>query len=197
MSDNIRVFLAIELPDGAKDILAGLLNQVTRARVNGLKPVRPANVHITLKFLGDVDVDQVELITDAVTKVSKGIRPFAVKMDGVGVYPSSKNARVLWVGLDGVTALREAQERIDGVLNRIGVQRESRRFDPHLTIARLHDRTPATDRRRATEALFSAEFTSGLPIPVDNVSLIRSVLLPDGPDYTRLAHIPLGSCNGA
>lgn len=197
MSDSIRAFLAFELPDEAKKDLAGLLHQVANARINGLRSVKPNNVHITLKFLGNVEADQIASITGAVAQVSKGIRPFVVKMGGVGVYPSSKNARVLWVGLDGdVNALRDVQSRIDGGLERVGVERESRRFSPHLTIARIRDRTSPTDRLRATEALFSAEFNPGPSFQVETVSLIRSDLLPEGPNYTPLAHIPLGASNG-
>ncbi len=198
MNDHIRAFLAIELPDEVKTTLARLIDDVTRARVNGLKPVKPKNVHITLKFFGDVKTEQVKSITNVITNASRGIRPFTVKLGGVGVYPNNKNARILWVGLDGEMApLQDAQRRIDGALRRIGIEPESREFSPHLTIARIRDRTPPTDRRRATEALFSAEFNPGLSIPVKNVSLVRSVLLPDGPEYMRLAHIPLTGSNGA
>lgn len=197
MNDNIRAFLSIELPDEVKTALTRLIDQVALARVNGLKPVKSDHIHITLKFFGDVTTEQVKSITSVVTAASKGIRPFTVKLGDVGVYPNSKNARVLWVGLDGnVAPLHQALQHIDKTLDRIGIEPESREFSPHLTIARIRDRTPASDRRRATEALFSAEFNSGLSIPVKYVSLMRSVLLREGPEYMRLANISLGGGNG-
>jgi 2'-5' RNA ligase len=190
--------LAIELPDEVKTALARLIRDVTRSRVSGLKPVRPDNVHINLKFLGDLEIEQVEAITRVVTQAAASIRPFTVKLGGVGAYPNNKNARVLWAGLDGdVVPLRQAQRRLDRAMEGVGVKRDSREFSPHVTIARIRDRTQSTDRRRATEALFSAEFTPGLAFPVANVSLIRSVLLPEGPDYMRLAHIPLLGASAA
>jgi 2'-5' RNA ligase len=197
MSDNIRAFLSIELLGEVKTALARLVDEVAGARVNGLKPVKSDHLHITLKFFGDVTTEQVKSITNVVTTASKGIRPFTLKLGGVGVYPNSKNARVLWVGLDGdVGPLQDAQRRIDKALERIDIEPESREFSPHLTIARIRDGTLSGDRRRATEALFSAEFNSRLTIPVNSVSLVRSVLLPEGPEYMRLADISLGGNNG-
>jgi 2'-5' RNA ligase len=104
MSDSVRAFLSVELPKEVKTAIARFVDEVARVRVNGLKPVKRDHVHITLKFFGDVKTEQVKSITNVVTTASKGIRPFTVKLGRVGVYPNSKNARVLWVGLDGDSA---------------------------------------------------------------------------------------------
>ena len=88
--------------------------------------------------------------------------------------------------------LQDAHRHIETGLKQISIEPDSREFSPHLTIARIRDRTPHNERRRAAEALFSAEFRSGLPVPVDRFSLMRSILLPEGPQYTSLTEIPLG-----
>ncbi len=193
MRDDIRAFLAVQLPDDVTAALGHLADQIARAGVGGLRPVRPENMHLTLKFFGNVDARQVEAIVDTVTHTAKTIRPFTLRLGNVGAYPNNRSPRVLWVGLDGdVALLQDAHRRVETALKQIGIKPDSREFSPHLTIARIRDRASHTERRRAAEALFSAEFRSGLPVPVDRISLMRSILQPEGPQYTSLAEIPLG-----
>lgn len=193
MRDDIRAFLAIKLPDDVAAALGHLAEQVAQARIGGLRLVRPENMHLTLKFFGNVNARQVDSIIDTLTYTLKTIRPFTLRLGNVGAYPNTKSPRVLWVGLEGdVAPLQDAHRRIETALGQIAIEPDSREFRPHLTIARMRDRTSLAERRKAAEALFSAEFRSGLLFSVDRISLIRSVLLPDGPQYTSLAEIPLG-----
>ncbi len=192
MRDDIRAFLAIQLPDDVTAALGHLADQMAQARVGGLKPVRPENIHLTLKFFGNVNARQVESIVDTVKLVAKSIRPFTLRLGNVGAYPNNRSPRVLWVGLDGdVALLQDAHRRIETALKQIAVKPDSREFTPHLTIARIRDRASRIERRNAAEALFSAEFRSGLLVPVERISLMRSVLLPEGPQYTSLAELSL------
>lgn len=192
MRDDIRAFLAIQLSDDVMTALSHLADQLAQARVRGLKPVRPENMHLTLKFFGNVNARQVDSIVDIVTHTVKSVRPFMLKLGNVGAYPNNKSPRVLWVGLDGdVAPLQDIHHRIEAALEQIAIKPDSRDFSPHLTVARIRDRASYTERRRAAEVLFSAEFRSGLSVPVDRFSLMRSVLQPEGPQYTSLAEIPL------
>ncbi|MYB49308.1 MAG: RNA 2',3'-cyclic phosphodiesterase [Dehalococcoidia bacterium] len=193
MRDDIRAFLALRLPDDVTAALGHLTDQMTQARVGGFKPVRPENMHLTLKFFGNINVRQVESIVDTVTHTVKSIRPFTLRLGNVGAYPNNRGPRVLWVGLDGdVAPLQDFHRRIEAALGQIDIKPDTREFRPHLTIARIRDHASHADRRKAAEALFSAEFRSGLLIPADRISLIRSVLQPQGPQYTSLAEIPIG-----
>ena len=193
MTDNIRAFLAIRLPDDVTAALGHLTDQMAQARVGGLKPVRPENMHLTLKFFGNINARQVESIVDTVTHTAESIRPFTLRLGNVGAYPNNRSPRVLWVGLDGdVAPLQDTHRRIESALGQIAIKPDSREFRPHLTIARIRDRTPHNERRRAAEALFSAEFRSGLSVPVNRLRLMRSILQPEGPQYTSLAEIPMG-----
>ena len=192
MPDDIRAFLAIQLPDDVTAALGNLSNQVARARIGGLKPVRPENMHLTLKFFGNVNAREVDSIIDVVTIATKSIRMFTLRLGNVGAYPNNRSPRVLWVGLDGdVASLQDAHRRIENALEQIAIKSDSREFRPHLTIARIRDRASYIERRKAAEALFSAEFRSGLPILVDKVTVMRSVLLPEGPQYSSLAELSL------
>ena len=193
MRDDIRAFLAVRLPDDVTDALGHLADEMARARVGGLKPVRPHNIHLTLKFFGNINARQVDSIVDTVTHTVKSIRPFTLRLGNVGAYPNIRSPRVLWVGLDGdVAPLLDAHRQIETALKQVSIRSDSREFSPHLTIARIRDRTTHNERRRAAEALFSAEFRSGLSVPVDRFSLMRSILKPEGSHYSSLAEIPLG-----
>ena len=193
MTDNIRAFLAIRLPDDVTAALGHLTDQMAQARVGGLKPVRPENMHLTLKFFGNINARQVESIVDTVTHTAESIRPFTLRLGNVGAYPNNRSPRVLWVGLDGdVAPLQDTHRRIESALEQVGIKPDAREFRPHLTIARIRDHASHAERRRAAEALFSAEFRSGLSVPADRISLIRSILQPEGPQYTSLAEIPIG-----
>lgn len=193
MTGNIRAFLAIPLPDDVTAALCHLAEQVAQARIIGLKPVRLENMHLTLKFFGDLNAGQVESIVDTVTHTVKTIRPFTLRLGNVGAYPNNRSPRVLWVGLDGdVAPLQDTHRRIESALGQIAIKPDSREFRPHLTIARIRDRTSHNERRRAAEALFSAEVRSGLSVPVNHLRLMRSILRPEGPQYTSLAEIPIG-----
>ncbi len=196
MTDDIRAFLAIELPEDVKSILRELTERLDRAGIGGLKSVRPENIHLTVKFFGNVSANRVDSIVGALTPAARGIQPFTLRLGNVGAYPNSRNPRVLWVGLDGdVVSLREAHRRIENALGDINIKPDSRRFSPHLTVARLRDRASPSERRRAAELLLNAAYQTGHPITVERLSLMRSILRPEGPQYTTLADIALGHGN--
>ena len=192
MSDSIRAFLAIELPPQVKDALASLVEEIGRADIPGLRLVRPEGIHLTLKFLGDVPVDQVDSIVAALSQIAGEHRPFTLRLGGVGVFPNRSSARVLWVGVEGeITPVLSLQRQIETALAALGFPRERRRFSPHLTVGRIRDGTSRADRRRAAEALCSAQLEPGLRIVGDSAVLMRSILLPSGAVYERLASAPL------
>ena len=192
MTESVRAFLAIELIDEVKGALAHLVEELRRAEVRGLRPVKPEGMHLTLKFLGDVPRAQVELLVAEVSRVVVEVREFAVELGGVGVFPDGTAPRVLWVGVEGdLTSLRLLHRCMEEALQGLAYGRERRDFSPHLTLARISDRAPSAERRRAREALSSAGWEPGLRVDVEAVSLIRSVLLPQGARYQRLALMPL------
>ncbi|MDE2715986.1 MAG: hypothetical protein OXI33_03085, partial [Chloroflexota bacterium] len=91
MRDDIRAFLALRLPDDVTAVLGHLTDQMAQARVGGLKPVRPENMHLTLKFFGNINARQVESIVDTVTHTVKSIRPFTLRLGNVGAYPNNRS----------------------------------------------------------------------------------------------------------
>ena len=192
MTETLRVFVAIELPQHATDALADLVRELGRARVRGLAPVRPHGIHLTLKFLGDVPGAEIDPMVAELSRVVRVSRAFTLTLDGVGVFPGGGEPRVLWVGVDGdLPRLLEVQRGIEGVLAGLGHPGGDREFSPHLTVARVRRGTPPAERRRARDALFSAPWVEGLRIDVASISLMSSELSPEGTRYHRLALMPL------
>ncbi|MBM3935427.1 MAG: RNA 2',3'-cyclic phosphodiesterase [SAR202 cluster bacterium] len=187
-SETVRTFLAIELPDEAKKALGALIDQMERVRVSSLRPVDLEGAHLTVKFLGDLTTDRIDAVSRRMSDVAGDSKPFTLRLGGVGAFPNSRSPRVLWIGIEWDTeSLRTLQNRMEASLEGIGFPREVRPFHPHLTLARIGDRATPQDRRRVTEALFSADIQAGRPIRVSGISLMRSTLLPTGAHYDRIA----------
>ena len=192
MRETIRAFLAVELAPDVRAALVDLIEQLGRSGLRGLRLVRPENIHLTLKFLGDVPVDQVDAIVAAVSRVAATHSPFELKLGGAGVFPNRRAARVLWVGIEGhLSPLILLRQQLDESMVSLGFASDSRVFSPHLTVGRIKDGARASDRERAAEFHLSSRIESGLPVGVESVGLIRSTLHPDGATYRRLASLAL------
>ncbi len=196
MRQPVRAFVAIELPDRAKDALARVVGELRAARLGGLRAVRPEGIHLTLKFLGDVPADRIDAIGAAAERAARQHAPFALELSGVGAFPSGRAPRVLWAGiagdLDGLGAL---QASVDGCLADLGFARERRAFNPHLTLARLRDSASREERSRALCVLRAAQPREAMSLDVDAIALFQSTLTPGGAVYRRLLRVPLaGAC---
>ena len=141
MSSTVRAFLAIELDSGPRSAVAGVIDTLVKARLPGLRPVRPERVHVTVKFLGNIDAGQVEAVTNAVSRTASEHDPLSLRLGPTGAFPNTRAPRVLWIGLEGdVTLLRSLQGAMEDPLAGLGFERERRGFSPHLTVARIRGR---------------------------------------------------------
>ena len=185
--EQIRCFIAIELPAELKLKLAQLEAQLKAEEQPWVKWVRPDSIHLTLKFLGNIAVDMTAAITGAIEESARGIIPFHLRASELGVFPNLKRAQVAWVGMSGeVDKLSQLQERLESNLTPLGFTPESRSFTPHLTLARLSNRASLDDRQRFGKLIASTRFEAG-DIEVDAISLIRSQLTRGGAIYSRLS----------
>ena len=190
--DEIRAFIAIELPAGLKSRLKDFEQKLRTPETRCAKWVDPGSIHLTLKFLGNVKVKTVEEIKQGLMADASGGRPFTLKTAETGCFPNLRRPRVFWMGLSGdVDRLLELQARIDESTARLGFPREERPFTGHLTLARLRDDCTPADRSAFTEFVGGFQMEP-FSVPVAAVSLIRSQLRPEGAVYTRLAECRLG-----
>ena len=196
-SERVRLFLAVELPREIKEALDRIVADVRGAGIRGLRAVNPEGIHLTLKFLGEVDRSRIERIVDEARRVARAHRPFTLELEGLGGFPSGDAPRVLWVGITGDTEpMLALQRELEEALEPLGFSKERREFRPHLTFARVGERSSTADRRRASKILEAIHLGPGLQIPVSGLSLMRSTLLPGGARYDRLAIMPFDADSG-
>jgi 2'-5' RNA ligase len=191
--EEIRSFIAIELPEEAKKGLSKLRKKVERDEHRFVKWVDPGGIHLTLKFLGNIPFKQVTEITKAIEEAAQGISPFHLEISGLGAFPNLKQARVFWVGIGGeMDKLSRLQQNIDSALAVLGFAKEERSFVPHLTLARIREGASPPERRSFGELVGSTIFEDKYPVEVEAIRLMRSQLMPTGAIYTCLSVVGLG-----
>ena len=191
--ERVRVFVAVELPGEVKAEFASLTSSIDALGVKGARTVRPNGIHITLKFLGDVNVELIPEIQSAMDDAASRAVPFDLSLGNPGSFPNPGAARVLWVGVAGdFGRLNLLQKAVERSLSDIGFKRERRRFNPHITAGRIRDSVSRADRRLVTDTLFSHEYARP-SFRVESISLMRSILRPDGAIYEPTYTVGLAS----
>jgi RNA 2',3'-cyclic 3'-phosphodiesterase len=135
---NIRLFVAMPLPQPLKDILKADL-ELLKKQYPFQKWVHPQDLHLTLVFLGDMDPSSIDAVADRLREAAAGRPPFPLRLEEAGVFGPPRSPRVLWAGLQGeVAGLRELQARVSDCLTSLGYTPEERAYSPHLTLARQY-----------------------------------------------------------
>lgn len=190
--ETVRSFVAIELPQELRRELAELVDRLKSGGQTGVRWVDPWGIHLTLKFLGDVAVDRVDDIIDALAEAARGVPYFRLSVGGLGVFPNPRRVRVAWVGVSGeMEVLQRLQQRVESGLVPLGFAAESRGFTPHLTLARVRERVSPEERLRFGQLMSSAGFEAESPVSVDAVHLMRSQLSSQGAIYSRIKSVSL------
>jgi 2'-5' RNA ligase len=183
----MRCFLAIEVPAAIRRQLAQLQERL-RPQVGGVAWARSEQMHLTLKFLGEVpDADVPEAIEAARSAVG-GFGSFDLTVAGAGCFPPSGSARVLWVAVHSPPELLACQQECEHAFESLGIPPENRSFHPHLTLGRVKDFHAGRSARAAIEQV--ADFEAG-GFTARELVFFQSVLQRTGPIYTALARIPL------
>jgi 2'-5' RNA ligase len=184
----IRTFVCVEMPGAIRDGMEQLQLKLKQAGAE-VSWVKPSNIHLTLKFLGDVPRPKIQGVCSAVERAAHVIEPFEIEVSGTGCFPSMSSPRVLWVGLSQVSnELKQLHAVLENELAGEGFARETRRFAPHLTIGRLRSQrhAPALADRLKAAGFEAVRFQA------NEIIVMRSDLKPTGALYTPQAIIPLG-----
>jgi 2'-5' RNA ligase len=184
--DPIRAFVAVELSPEAREQAAKAIEGLRGLLGDDVRWVHPEKLHLTLKFLGDVDPDQVPKLAQRVAAKLVGESSFDVALGGLGSFPSARAARVVWLGVSaGAAPLARLARKVDAAAARLGVPRERRPYRAHLTLGRL--------RRPGHVPLERAAPPDSVSFPVNEVVLFESRLSSSGSTYVPLVRLPLGS----
>ena len=190
---KVRSFIAIPVSD------AGIRALVEAVR--GLEPeigrhvrwVRPEGIHLTLKFMGDIQITTAEKILEILPTVTAGFGPFRVAIKGLGVFPNLRRPRVLWAGLDGdIEILSELQLAVDEAVGKLGLPKEQRAFSPHLTLGRVRRDVSDGQLRKIGEAMSTTVSPETVEWTADTVNLMRTELDPAGSRHYLVGSASLG-----
>lgn len=185
----MRTFVAIEIPSEVRAAISALQSEL-RGADSDVSWTRPEIVHLTLKFLGEIEESRIPEIQRACESIGQKSSPFRLVLNGPGAFPDSRRPRVLWVGLSGETAqLIQLQVSLEEGLSKVGFARDEKPFLPHLTIGRVRS-------NRNTRALMSLARKYDLPalsFVASEIELMRSQLHPTGARHTCLAKAAFGN----
>lgn len=183
----MRLFVALEIPEDVRRTLEELMAKLRPAAPRA-RWVRAKNIHVTLKFIGEVSPAKVEPIRS----VLSGVRldaPVSFRFRGLGFFPSEGRPRVFWAGMNASENLAPLAVSIEAGLEPLGIPRESRHFTPHLTLARFSEPRSVPKLLEAVAPFRETEFGGTTTF---EFHLIESHLKPGGAEYTRLATFPFG-----
>lgn len=185
----IRTFIAIELPAVILDKIRMVQTGLKKTIHGMIRWVRPENIHLTLKFLGDVSLSDIESIKRAMALKTIDFPPFNLEVRGLGSFPDVTRPRVIWLGINGDTgALLAMQKEIDEELSCLGFPKDDRPFRPHLTLGRVKVSKGIIGLARAVED--GGTLAAGT-FGVEKVIMFKSELLSQGAIYKKLAVFPL------
>lgn len=184
-----RAFIAIEIPEDIKLQLKQVQERLKQG-LTGVNWARPEGIHLTLKFLGNIDEEMISRIGDSMKKATERSSVFSIRLSGLGIFPGPRFPRVVWIGVkEGGEDLKGLNRAIDKTMDKLGFSAEEREFRPHLTLGRVRSQERRDELLKAIEELQNFETGS---FEAREVSLIKSDLKPGGAVYTKLLTVPLG-----
>jgi 2'-5' RNA ligase len=190
---TVRTFIAVELDEELRDNLRHIQDRLAEQVAPGsVRWVRPEGIHLTLKFLGDTTVDQLEEVKAALARAAADVGPFTFTVTGLGCFPNSRRPRVAWVGIQELTGtLARLRDAVEEHVAPLGFPTEKRPFSPHLTLGRVHRRASKSEVREIGEVVATSTIGIVDEMTVTSVSYIKSDLQPRGAVYTTLSEAAL------
>lgn len=187
----LRAFIAVELPLEIRQAVYHHTSKLREEIGDLVRWVPMENMHLTLKFLGDVSPPNVELLSQMLHAETDLFNCFDLRFHGLGSFPNLKRPRVIYIGIQAPAVLESLHRGIESASRRLGYESEERGFSPHLTIGRVRQNVAATEQQAIRHALEHTKIDSLGSARVDSVQLFKSDLRPTGSVYTRLYSAPL------
>ena len=190
MKQTARTFIAVDMDPSVRGSAARLIRALAASQAD-VRWVEPHNLHLTLKFLGEVPLEEIPAVCSAVERAVAGIEPFRLELLGAGAFPNARRPRTLWLGAgEGQVQMAAVQQSVEHGLKKLGYRPEGRKFKTHLTLGRVRRAGPGLARLSDLLAEH-ASFQAGASV-VEEVVVFASELTPEGPVYTALGRAELG-----
>ena len=183
----LRAFIAVEIPPKIHQAIENKTASMQAAlNASLVRWVPSANIHLTLKFLGDISPTNVEMLSQMLSVEVSQHQAFGMGFEGLGAFPNSKRPRVIWIGIQAPAGLEALQHGIEAAAAKLGYPVEKRPFSPHLTIGRVKQNINSIGMKKIRTALEETQVGSLGTMQVTAVHLFKSDLKPSGAVYTRL-----------
>ncbi len=180
---TLRTFIAVEIDDDTRNKISQIQNSFKNHKT-GIKLVAPNNIHITLIFIGNIEISKISEIDKELQSFISAIKPFEILPKKIGYFPNIKNPKIIWIGIeDGKEILIKLNEKIKPLLKNCKITTEDRDFHPHITIGRIKSSNNTEKLKTVLLNLPEQRFN---PIYINSISLIESNLTPEGPQYKTI-----------
>ncbi|MFC1624541.1 RNA 2',3'-cyclic phosphodiesterase [Candidatus Omnitrophota bacterium] len=186
--NTIRTFIAVEIDPSNKQKISEVIAQLKRAD-SDIKWINESQMHLTLKFLGNIEKSSVQKISDIIKPIADSFNAFMIQFSQIGAFPNMRHPRVIWLGIDkGSESLKLLNKEIETGLEKNGFQKEGREYKAHLTLGRVKS---LKNIQEAMRLLSEISFEPQSEIKITRLVLFQSTLTPKGAIYTPLAEFPL------
>ena len=178
---QVRAFLAIDLDDDLKPKINRIIKEFKGIDTR-IKYVELANLHLTLKFFGDIDTNGLALLEEKIAQVVSDFEPFDIRIKGCGAFPNKNHIKVIWVGIDEDSIIRDLHDKLDKEFTKLGFDKD-KKFSTHLTIGRMMS---AKNKDKVKLVIEEYDDVDIGEMKVEKISLKKSTLTPSGPIYEDL-----------
>ncbi len=186
MDETIRAFIAVELDPSVQAQLGDIIASLKINAPGKIKWSPVNNLHLTLKFLGDVNTWELSSLQQMLRNSSNQSQSFSTRLTHLGAFPTVNNPRVVWIGLSESGELIRLARLIEGGARKIGYPAEEKAFTPHLTLGRVKPEITKPEQARLANCILSTPLPAFSPILIQSVTLFRSILNPGGAEYIPL-----------
>lgn len=186
----LRAFIAIEVPHFTQEAIYRLTTRLRQEYPTpGIRWVPINNIHLTLKFLGEVHSQNLNILAHSLDFEINQLEPFSIPFSETGVFPNIKKPRIIWIGLNNLPGLVNLISIIESTSSKLGYPREYRPFSPHITLGRVGDSFPPALLQKLVSDLSVVDITSIDPVIINSIKVFKSDLKPKGPEYTVIQSI--------
>lgn len=187
-TERLRTFIALELDQPFRETIRKIQNDLKKADAD-VRWTRPENCHLTLKFLGDVAVKQIDPLLQKIRNIAASSDKFSMQLTELGTFPKAGYPRIIWVAcLPSTSALQEIVARLEADLNELGFKKENKEFKPHITLGRGRS---ARNKSALVSRIKKTTVDKNIHQTVGHITLFKSTLTPQGPIYEPLEKIDL------
>ena len=189
---KIRSFISLPISDQVRGILRKTINEIDGVIQDKIRWVRPEGIHLTLKFMGEINTDKIDALLLLLPEIATEVTPFELTLSELGCFPNNRRPRVLWAGVKGdLSTLQNLHLAVDNVVEKVGLPRERRGFSPHLTLGRVRRNISEREVDQIGKIIGLTSLPNTPSWTNQTVNLMRTELDPEGSRHYLVDSFPM------